>query len=879
MNRSLFIPRIYTSISLLSLALLTTLTAKAQPSLMPASSESLQVRDATAELVEVDGESALKMEFGPSEKYSNVFIQAPDGVWDLSQYAGIEAVVTNQSDEMLKFGMRVDNNRPKNERAWNQTGARIQPGETATVRVTFGMDYGKPGFQLDPASVESVLFFMGKSPKSSAVLLKSLKPWGTASEQVNIDDLKGTAPQSSILFDFKGANPLQGVKGLDSTYEVEEYEGKPALKFTLGHNNPYPNVSFTPSEPLDLSAYESIEFDIVNLNDESVGIGARVDNPNATGRSNSNSGSVTLDPGQSGTLTVKFYRTYAEDIKSQLKGLDYTPWGPRGRRGSSINPAYIVRMNVFMNKPHQDHSFVITAVRAAGKFDPDSLSKPEPFFPYVDKYGQYIHQDWPDKIHSDEDFAAIRAREEKSMNDFPKPEDWDKYGGWATGPQLEATGNFYTTRWNDAWYLVDPEGHLFFSLGMDVIQARGSTFIGEETGREGWFADEPWLNEPEMAQYKSTGKSVRGDYGGVEATTFEFYSANLHRKYGPDWRQTWLEVTPHRLMNWGFNTIGNWSDPELLQQAQIPYTHWVHYWPPSKMGGPKPVPDPFDPNFYEAVRKRAETMTRGTTDDPYCIGYFVDNELSWGDETEMARQALAAGAKMYAKQALVESLQAQYSDIAALNTAWGTDIASWDALLKKPVKDVPDTQQAKADLLAFNEKLLSTYFEKVRDAVKSVAPDKLYLGCRFADNNPLVVKVAAEYCDVVSFNIYRGSVASWKPPYAIDKPVIIGEYHFGATDRGVFGPGLRGAKTTERRVEMYRNYIDGAIKNPIFVGAHWFQLMDEPVSGRTLEGENHGIGFLTITDTPYQVMIDASRDAANSLYDMRSNPTKLTLNQ
>ena len=68
------------------------------------------------------------------------------------------------------------------------------------------------------------------------------------------------------------------------------------------------------------------------------------------------------------------------------------------------------------------------------------------FFPFIDKYGQFIHKDWPDKIHSDADFAARREKEEKDLAAHPGPEGWDKWGGWAAGPQLEKLGGFYTAK-------------------------------------------------------------------------------------------------------------------------------------------------------------------------------------------------------------------------------------------------------------------------------------------------------------------------------------------------------------------------------------------------------------------------------------------------
>jgi hypothetical protein len=261
-------------------------------------------------------------------------------------------------------------------------------------------------------------------------------------------------------------------------------------------------------------------------------------------------------------------------------------------------------------------------------------------------------------------------------------------------------------------------------------------------------------------------------------------------------------------------------------------------------------------------------MTKGTTDDPYCIGYFVDNELTWHDDDTQGRAAMAGNASSAAKMELLKDLEAKYGDIAKLNAAWKTAFASWGAM--KADHTVPETPEGREDLRVFTAKLARKYFETVSRVMKEVAPNKLYLGSRFAEHNAQVVKIAAEYCDVVSFNIYRETVAGWKPAAPIDKPVIIGEFHFGATDRGVFGPGLVKAKSAEDRARMLFNYLTGATENPQIVGAHWFALVDEPTSGRGSDAENYGFGFLSITDTPYQEMIEASRKAAGKIYSERS---------
>jgi hypothetical protein len=71
------------------------------------------------------------------------------------------------------------------------------------------------------------------------------------------------------------------------------------------------------------------------------------------------------------------------------------------------------------------------------------------------------------------------------------------------------------------------------------------------------------------------------------------------------------------------------------------------------------------------------------------------------------------------------------------------------------------------------------------------------------------------------------------------------------------------------RAATYRTYVEGALRHPQFVGCHWFQYMDEPVTGRVYDEENYQIGFVDIADTPYAETIAASRAMGRNLYSCR----------
>ena len=53
------------------------------------------------------------------------------------------------------------------------------------------------------------------------------------------------------------------------------------------------------------------------------------------------------------------------------------------------------------------------------------------------------------------------------------------------------------------------------------------------------------------------------------------------------------------------------------------------------------------------------------------------------------------------------------------------------------------------------------------------------------------------------------------------------------------------------------------------VGCHWFQYVHEPLTGRSYDGENYNIGFLTVTDTPYPELVAAARKIHREAYARR----------
>ncbi len=677
----------------------------------------------------------------------------------------------------------------------------------------------------------------------------------------------GAVRAEQVLFDFGPSFNLAGVETRDAKAALAGDPGAPALRITTGHKQEWPGITLKALQGRwDLSAFGHVAVEVKNVGAATAEIHCRVDSP-IQGKREWCDDVVRLEPGQTRTLRVALLRRLSPEVAKKFFGMRGNPGGALPNYG--IDVRNVDQLLFFVAKPSTDHVFDVRKIRAGGtneNFAWMNLDEKK-LFPMIDRYGQFIHKDWPGKTKSDEDLLRRKVEEETDLAAKPGPEDWDQYGGWKAGPQLEATGFFRVQKHAGKWWLVDPEGRLFWSHGADCIRPGvDSTPI---TDREHYFAELPGRDLPPGRFFGRGNWAPHNYYEGKSYTTFSFAGSNLMRKYGDDFARQSAEAAHRRLRSWGMNTFGNWSGREVFLLRKTPYVATVG-------SGRKPIegsagywgkfPDVFDPDFAASLRKNLAAEKGATAGDPWCLGYFVDNEIAWGDEVSLAEATLKSPATQAAKKVFLDDLRAKYGTVEKLNAAWGTSHASWDALMER--RDAPDRKRAFDDLAAFYTKTAEQYFRLCREAVKEVAPKQLYLGCRFAWVNDRAVRAAAKYSEVISFNIYSRTVTSQRLPEGVDKPIIVGEFHFGALDRGMFHTGLVKTANQEERAAAYKSYVRGALKHPNFIGTHWFQFSDQATTGRG-DGENYQIGLVDICDTPYPETIRAVREVGYGMYPYR----------
>lgn len=640
-------------------------------------------------------------------------------------------------------------------------------------------------------------------------------------------------------------------------------DGASAIEATFGPG-PWPHVWFVPQDsgPWDWTRHAGMGMVVYNDSDDVVAAAIRVDNAGADGSHHCLTFRSTLPPRQP-TRIEAFFPTAASDALWGMRGL---PGQLPRFEGAPIDLAAITAFQLFLPSNAKVRRLLLSEIYAIPVSE-SLTGRLIPPFPFVDRFGQFRHAEWPGKLHSEEELLARAKAEQASGDHQSRLGELDRYGGWKGGVQLEATGWFRTAKHAGKWWMVTPEGHLFLSIGVNCVGSWEQTFVEQ---RAAWFE---WLPQPEDPLFGALLTVASGAHMGAEriqgeGRVFSFYRANLARTFGNDWPGRWRSRTLRRLADWGFNTIGNWSQSDLLTEYRMPFVTSTPLRGATLIKAAKghwsPMYDVFDDGFASAVDASIAALADKYRSNPLCIGYFIDNELAWEGVVE---GVLASDVEQAARRQLIEHLKKKYGDLARLNETWQSSFDDWN-LIRRP----DETNAAcKEDMDEFLYRFAVRYFATVKESLARHAPNQLYLGCRFASAPSSVVRACAEFADVVSFNQYVPAVecGEWLRTYPHDVPMMIGEFHFGALDRGMFHGGLVPVESQEARAAAYRRYWESLVDCSVFVGAHWFQYVDEPITGRMFDGENYNIGLVDVTDTPYVELTSTARSVHQTLYERR----------
>ena len=409
-------------------------------------------------------------------------------------------------------------------------------------------------------------------------------------------------------------------------------------------------------------------------------------------------------------------------------------------------------------------------------------------------------------------------------------------------PGGKATGFFHVEQHDGRWWTIDPKGRPFFIVGTDHANFRAH-----------------WC----------------------EKLGYAPYHRNMVAQFGAEAK--WAASTAERLLSWGFNCVAAGHSPSLRYRGLAwmgfisfgstfsdvsdicPKEHWTGF------------PNVFHPKWPLYCDKRAKQVCAQVKDDPWLVGWFLDNELEWYGkehrEWSLTDEILKKPADHSGKQALVSWLRRRYPTVEALNAAWGTKAASYEAIAASAEPLRHTTEQGRADKVAFLAVIAERYFGVAAAAVRKHDPNHMILGSRFAGGFPEGVgRVAGRHCDIFTINCYRtidletevvhgfaDDLARWHAE--VQRPFTITEWSFPALDSGLpckHGAGMR-VDTQAQKARCFTIFQRLLFATPFLVGSNYFMWVDEPALGiSSTFPEDSNYGLVDVHNKPYKALTDAA---------------------
>ena len=474
--------------------------------------------------------------------------------------------------------------------------------------------------------------------------------------------------------------------------------------------------------------------------------------------------------------------------------------------------------------------------------------------PILDELGQSRLRTWPTRTRNERQLWRRLNDQRRWAASWQWPSSYSRWGGWST-QRFEPRGFFHTVHDGMRWWLVDPDGHPFWSTGVTSVA------VDPGANYDGLAHALSWIPDRD-GPFKEIFRATRDGQPQIS-----YVAANFIRALGRTWRDDWNAIVVGELRRLGFNTMGNWSDWRVASRAGFPYVRQLTLGPGSAPLVFRDFPDVFDARFEQDATRFARQLESSHA-DPALVGYFLMNEPTWG----FAGMTPAAGMLFNTEQcasrhALRAHLADRYASDAALSSAWGME-TTLDTVAAGPWTQRL-TPAAERDLMGFSTAMVDRFFRVLDTACRRVAPSHLNLGVRHYTVPPRWMVEGMGAFDVVTVNCYEPSVradAMAQIAATLRKPVLVGEWHFGSLDAGLPATGIGHVPTQADRGRAFRVYVEDAASRPWCIGTHYFRFYDQSALGR-FDGECCNIGLYDVCNRPYEPLARAARATHDRLYE------------
>ncbi len=408
--------------------------------------------------------------------------------------------------------------------------------------------------------------------------------------------------------------------------------------------------------------------------------------------------------------------------------------------------------------------------------------------------------------------------------------EYDKFGGMMIEKlKQDARGFFYSKKIGDRWWLIDPLGYPYYIKGLDVLNYS--------------FAKSKIQADSMLKKFGSAQKWA--EYTTEHLTKDLYFSAESRPA------KEMLEVEnpiPVQIFKGFMSTYGRQCGINNSDSGSTTFSE----------NNTMPV---FDPAFEEYADEYAKSFV-ADADNPYIIGYSLDNELPM--DVIMLDNYLT----------IDPTNPVNYYSYA---TAW-----TW--FKKTTGKENPGANDITPELRdKFRGFIWNKYFEVTTKAFRKYDKNHMIIGTRFltvAAKSDWVMKVAGYYLDAITINWYF----QWTPDAEqllkmsknADKPFIVTEFYAKAGDsEGNLG-NRSGAgfyvETQQDRADYYHNFTLRMLECKNMVGWYWLQYIDnDPNNGiGDLSSRDSNKGIISNTHNEYTVLTSAMAEINRNIYKIIS---------
>jgi agarase len=375
-----------------------------------------------------------------------------------------------------------------------------------------------------------------------------------------------------------------------------------------------------------------------------------------------------------------------------------------------------------------------------------------------------------------------------------------------------------------------------------------------------------WVSPAGKLEFLNTVTTVQPVQDGRERNSVRFISRDWDGRDGPQDINRWASATLNRVFDYGFKGLGAWCNP-AFHSLDVPMSQDLNLWAWVTDSSKRFYSPEWAPMAEQAVRAQVPPLRN----NPNLLGYFLDNELDWGDGF--------AGPSAYFddlppsdpnRREVMQTIHWVWPHLDEFNNAWNCKLTAWsqvDMWTSFPREQADAYNRLSSAWLSH---LARDYFKLTTTLVRKYDPNHLILGVRFKGFAPeQVVAASRDYTDAESLNYYVSDARLDSDMFRMmyqrsGQPIIISEYSFHSMDGHSGNLDTVGFNAQvpdqQARADGYRLMTTRLARVPYIVGADWFQWCDEPPTGRSSDGEDVNFGIVDVHDRPYNQLIASVRE-------------------